>query len=372
MSQLLCRMEAQDSNSAPSDSKTDVGSSEKFSLLDWMLEPTPRIPPSDAVALPGLSLFDSADASDRVIVRKNSTEHSAYYKAQQATLRFNMGEKVGSGFFISGDGLIVTASHVVPEGQAKVNVNNVDGTEYSAELISRDVNNDLALLKIVETGKAAKFPFLSLNIKDAYREKLAAIGHPHGWPSVYISMGLGHSKPLKATQNWENADELLGIIAHVEGGNSGSAVIDGCGSVRGVMVGRGLGGLFGFAVPSKNIDKLIRWTYDRAPVAGINHEGGYRLAEYEVPEGSKNKVPKDKLPETEVEGPPKSPIQNEQKQQLKPEAKEPAAEHNDLTKPSERLPRPMEQQPLPEVLKKPGPGSFTSPYGKIYRNPTHR
>lgn len=327
MSYLDCFDGSSAQNRVPAE-RAAMESPEKYAYYEWLMEPTPKIPKSEAIALPSLSLLSSADESDRLIVRRNSVEHKAYYKAQQASLRVNLPDDGGhgSGFLISPDGLAVTASHVVPKGLARIDVNRVDGTKYSAELIARDVNNDLALIKISSKDNS-KFPFLTLNTKDAHSEKLAATGHPYGWPSMYISMGLGHSTS-KAAPQWKNADELLPFITHAAGGNSGGAVIDGCATVRGVMVGGGFKAL-GAAIPSKSVEKLVRWT-EQAKSAGINNEGGYNLAEFEVKDGKKESAAAPEAKRTET-------------------TKENAA-------------------PKPE-LKIHKPGSFKSPYGNVYTNP---
>jgi S1-C subfamily serine protease len=59
----------------------------------------------------------------------------------------------GSGFLISSDGYIVTNNHVVaggPTGDAvdRVTVTLFDGKEYTAEIVGRDPQSDIALLKI--------------------------------------------------------------------------------------------------------------------------------------------------------------------------------------------------------------------------------
>ena len=55
----------------------------------------------------------------------------------------------GSGVIISNDGYIVTNNHVI-DGATKIKVILHDKREYSAELLGRDPNTDLALLRIDE------------------------------------------------------------------------------------------------------------------------------------------------------------------------------------------------------------------------------
>ena len=63
----------------------------------------------------------------------------------------------GTCFFISPDGLAVTNNHVIT-GATGVNIIDADGESHLAELVTRDVANDLAVLK-VETSSQ---PFLSI------------------------------------------------------------------------------------------------------------------------------------------------------------------------------------------------------------------
>ena len=58
---------------------------------------------------------------------------------------------VGSGFFISSDGYILTNNHVV-DGADKISVFS-DGVEYRAELVGSDFYTDIALLKINANNK---------------------------------------------------------------------------------------------------------------------------------------------------------------------------------------------------------------------------
>ena len=54
---------------------------------------------------------------------------------------------MGSGFFISGDGYVVTNNHVLANGtNPKVMTDN--GTIYSADVIGADPETDLALIKV--------------------------------------------------------------------------------------------------------------------------------------------------------------------------------------------------------------------------------
>lgn len=349
--------------SAPLDSpwcdKPALDGFQKAKLLGWILNSNkPKsIAGPDEVSLPGLTVGDRADETDRVIVKKNGPVHIAYYKAQESSVRLDTG---GSGFFVSGDGLIVTASHAVPIGSRAIGVDTVNGAKYIAEMISRDVNNDLALLKVASVDRPPKVPFLQLNTKDAYGETLAATGHPKRWASVYISMGRAQEKPFRTSHwMWRNSSDLLTMSAHVEGGNSGGAVIDLSGDVRGVLVGTHGWSDRAIVVPSKNIENLLKWT-EQARTKKIDHHGGYRLASYEQPlNKSMPAIVEDIAAKESREPDARDPRQDRLSKPDLPESNQ---------RPKRQPPEWKEQQLPKEWLKNPGVDGYVSPYGKIYKD----
>ncbi len=54
---------------------------------------------------------------------------------------------LGSGFVISADGYVVTNNHVI-EGADEIEVNFSNGRVLKAELVGRDQDTDLAVLKV--------------------------------------------------------------------------------------------------------------------------------------------------------------------------------------------------------------------------------
>ncbi|HAD10453.1 MAG TPA: serine peptidase, partial [Porticoccaceae bacterium] len=58
---------------------------------------------------------------------------------------------MGSGFFISSDGYILTNNHVIGDAD-EITVRLIDRREFTAEVVGVDPRSDLALLKIDATG----------------------------------------------------------------------------------------------------------------------------------------------------------------------------------------------------------------------------
>src|SRR5262249_59517049 len=78
------------------------------------------------------------------------------FRQQNPNARPQMREQtsLGSGFFISEDGYVVTNNHVVDKETSVVVIMD-DGTELNAKVVGTDSKTDLALLKV--EGKGQKF-----------------------------------------------------------------------------------------------------------------------------------------------------------------------------------------------------------------------
>ncbi len=157
----------------------------------------------------------------------------------------------GSGFIISGDGKILTNSHVVAnEHQLEVTLS--DQTKYKATLLSRDESNDLALLQITPRKK---LPSLRLGDSDGLQvgQKVLAIGNPFGLDGTLTT---GVVSALNRPIRGENDQRLEGLIqtdAAINMGNSGGPLLDSAGDVIGIntaILGPNGGNIgIGFAMP---------------------------------------------------------------------------------------------------------------------------
>ncbi len=87
-----------------------------------------------------------------------------------------MGE--GSGFFISGDGYIVTNNHVVQKAKS-VTVTTLDGKTLDAKVVGTDPKTDLALLKVNEAGD---YPFVAFSKENSAHRRLGRGDRQPLWP----------------------------------------------------------------------------------------------------------------------------------------------------------------------------------------------
>jgi Tfp pilus assembly protein PilF len=129
---------------------------------------------------------------------------------------------LGTGFFVSPDGLVVTNQHVI-EGADSVTAVGSNGTIFPFErVVAQPVGLDLAVLKF----HAADAPFLKLGGSSTVVEgqKVIVIGNPTG----AVSDGI-----ISAFQ--ENRS-LFQITARISDESSGSPVIDETGHVIGIAM----------------------------------------------------------------------------------------------------------------------------------------
>jgi len=85
---------------------------------------------------------------------------------------------LGSGFFISEDGYVVTNNHVI-DGATEIQLVMSDGTELDAELIGTDPETDLAVVKVTDPGKYAYVEFEQTD-KVRVGDWVVALGNPFG------------------------------------------------------------------------------------------------------------------------------------------------------------------------------------------------
>jgi len=161
---------------------------------------------------------------------------------------------LGSGFIISPDGYVVTNNHVIADAD-EINVNLQDAQKpIKAEVVGRDPETDLALLKI-ETDR--DLPVLEFGDSDALRvgEWVVAIGNPFGLDHT-VTAGIVSAKSRVIGNG--PFDDFIQTDASINPGNSGGPLLNMDGQVVGIntaIVASGQG--IGFAVPGTMAESII-------------------------------------------------------------------------------------------------------------------
>jgi S1-C subfamily serine protease len=198
-----------------------------------------------------IDIYKSAKNS---VVYVTSTVYQTTFFFQQVPVR-----ELGSGFIVNPDGEILTNYHVI-SGSAQVEVMLPDQSRYKAQILFRDRNNDLALIKI--SPKKA-LPFLTLGDSDRLQvgQKVLAIGQPFGLDGT-LTVGVVSS--LRRTITEENDRQIEGMIqtdAAINSGNSGGPLLDSSGNVIGIntaIYGPNGGNVgIGFALPINRAKAML-------------------------------------------------------------------------------------------------------------------
>jgi len=161
---------------------------------------------------------------------------------------------LGSGFIISKDGYIVTNNHVVENADEIKIVLNGGGKTYEAELVGRDSETDLALLKI-EVDR--ELPVLKFGDSDKVKvgEWVMAIGNPFGLEHTVTAGIISAKGRIIGSGPYDN---FLQTDASINPGNSGGPLLNMEGEVIGIntaIVASGQG--IGFAIPSNMAESVI-------------------------------------------------------------------------------------------------------------------
>ncbi len=160
---------------------------------------------------------------------------------------------LGSGFIIDKKGYVVTNNHVIEDAdQIKVKLD--DDTEFDAEVVGRDPNTDLALLKI-ESKK--ELPVLTMGDSDALKigQWVVAIGSPFGLERT-VTAGIVSAKGRVIGSG--PYDDFIQTDASINPGNSGGPLLNMKGEVVGIntaIIASGSG--IGFAIPVNLAEGII-------------------------------------------------------------------------------------------------------------------
>ncbi|SHI10614.1 S-layer homology domain-containing protein [Sporobacter termitidis DSM 10068] len=158
---------------------------------------------------------------------------------------------IGSGFFISRDGLAVTNYHVI-DGAANAIITTADGTQYPVKgICGYDKVKDIAVLQIDGTG----FPYLSVADSDQLQvgAHVYAIGSPFGLLNT-ISDGV-----VSNARQDLNDSSFIQFSAPISMGSGGGPILNAKGQVVGIACLTVLNGqTLNFAVPINDLSGLSK------------------------------------------------------------------------------------------------------------------
>ncbi len=174
------------------------------------------------------------------------------------------GIALGSGFFVSGDGYVVTNNHVVADGTS-FEITTDSGKTYQAKVIGTDPQTDLALIKV---SASTDFPYVKL-AADLPRigDWVLAVGNPFGLGGT-VTAGIVSARGRDIGEG--PYDDFIQIDAPVNLGNSGGPTFNVKGEVVGVntAIFSPSGGSVGvaFDIPAETVKFVVQQLKDKGHV----------------------------------------------------------------------------------------------------------
>nr|WP_207190489.1 Do family serine endopeptidase [Aliarcobacter lanthieri] len=165
---------------------------------------------------------------------------------------------LGSGVIVTKDGYIVTNNHVVENAEEITVTIGEDPTEYSAKLIGKDGDSDIAVIKI-ESDKTLTPIKLGDSNSLLIGDLTFAIGNPFGVGNT-VTMGIisALNKNKVGINKYEN---YIQTDASINPGNSGGALVDSRGALIGINTAilskSGGNDGIGFAIPVEMVKDVV-------------------------------------------------------------------------------------------------------------------
>jgi len=261
-----------------------IGYVSRYKIIDYMqANPATKSPPSQIVneqsdnqLVNTIETVNPAVVS--VVITKDVPIYEQYYESfnpggffgsfQVPRVRENGTEERevggGSGFIVSNDGLIVTNRHVVEDKDARYSILLNDGASYKVDVLARDPQLDIAILKISEPLKEA-LTFVNFGDSESLKlgQTVIAIGNALAEFRNSVSVGVvsGLSRSIVASDgagHSEQLDQVIQTDAAINPGNSGGPLLNIKGEVIGVNVATSRGAdNIGFALPAHVVKGVV-------------------------------------------------------------------------------------------------------------------
>jgi serine protease Do len=165
-------------------------------------------------------------------------------------------QSLGSGFVIDPSGLIVTNNHVI-DGADSISVILSDGTSLPADLVGRDTQKDIALLRV-----HPDHPLVAVHFGKSRGARIGdwvmAIGNPYGLGGT-VTAGIVSARGRDLDE--DGTSDYIQTDAAINRGNSGGPLFDMAGEVIGINTaiyspsGGSVG--IGFAIPSDEVSPVV-------------------------------------------------------------------------------------------------------------------
>ena len=210
-------------------------------------------------------------ADSNVELRPELSREELVRQTKPAVVYLKGLDKSGSGFFVTGTGLIVTNAHLA-RGEETLLTLLSTGQQLEAKVVHIDPEMDIALVKLDSPEDKTEFPHLILTDSASVHqgENVLAIGNPGDAMLFTVTKGIVSAVgkfPSAGPGTWIQTD------APINPGNSGGPLINSRGEVIGIntqkLVKKNVSGI-GFALSSSDVLEVLHRFYPASVVSSAS------------------------------------------------------------------------------------------------------
>ena len=201
--------------------------------------------------------------ADKVTARRGGPALASSVVFDDPSIQFVEEASLGSGIIVDRRGYIVTNAHVVANAvNIKVVTFSSERTVYPATIIRKDVENDIAILKIEPDSP---MPTAILGDSDMIKvaDRVLTVGAPFGLEQT-VTAGIISDDSRNLVIDGQTYDGMIQTDAAINRGNSGGPLINGSGEVVGINTAiyapTGVFTGVGFAIPINKVKPIVKDT----------------------------------------------------------------------------------------------------------------
>jgi serine protease Do len=201
--------------------------------------------------------------AEKVTTRRGGQSLASSVVFDDPSIQFVEEASLGSGVIVDRRGYIVTNAHVVANAvNIKVVTFSSERTVYPATIIRKDVDNDIAILKIEPDSP---MPTAVLGDSDMIKvaDKVLTVGAPFGLEQT-VTAGIISDDSRNLVIDGQAYENMIQTDAAINRGNSGGPLINGSGEVIGINTAiyapTGVFTGVGFAIPINKVKPIIKDT----------------------------------------------------------------------------------------------------------------